>query len=132
MDEKELRKIISEVLRENYRVMYIPDLAPYLIEKLDKAGYHKIQEGDVVLSKEEYEGLKKRVHALEHLATCYSEQIDWDNDTRKKTAKEIFDEVMELARNYYPSIDHYCISEKAISLQKIKKLMEKYCVEVEE
>ena len=62
-------------------------------EKAINAGYQKIQEDSIVLSKEEYDGLKKQVHALEHLATCYSEQIDWDNDASKETAKEIIKEV---------------------------------------
>ena len=70
MDEQELRKIISEVLQENPTVMYIPDLAPYLLKKIDNEGYRKIPEGAVVISKEEYDELKHRPSMRELVDTC--------------------------------------------------------------
>ena len=89
-------------------------------EKAINAGYQKTQEDSIVLSKEEYDGLKKQVHALEHLATCYSEQIDWDNDARKETAKEILQQFWKIQWGQ-SELDNVCL-----------RLAKRYGVEVEE
>ena len=127
MNEKELRKIISEVLHENPRVMYIPDLAPYLLEKLDNACYGKIPEGSVVLSMEEYEKLKQdETYRLLYGRSLTAKRKDDYDLARKITAKEIlqgFYDLLELITDNN--------SAKAL-LHHIEQERTEYGVEVEE
>lgn len=78
--------------------------------------------------KEEYDGLKKQIHALEHLATCYSEQIDWDNDARKETAKEIFNKIKGKVISEHTD-DGY--DYEAVDLWDIEDIFKEYGVEVD-
>lgn len=102
MDEQELRKIISEVLQENPRVMYIPALAPYLLEKLDKVGYRRVGDNMVAIEKEEYERLKQEeTYRLLYGRSWTAKRKDDYEEARKETAKEIFEKIHQ-KEGYYP------------------------------
>lgn len=54
------------------------------------------------------------------------------DEVRKETAKEFIDFANNMCHNYYPSIDNYCVSQKAVPLKDIRKFAREYGVEVEE
>ena len=44
----------------------------------------------------------------------------------KKSVKEFAEKLKERCHNYYPSIDHYCCSVKAVSEKDIDDLLKEY------
>ena len=138
MDEKELRKIISEVLHENPRVMYIPDLAPYLLEKIDKVGYRKIPEGDVVISKKEYDNLFDfNLWLLSKVDYVYQVSQKGVDSARQKTATEILQRLCALMlteSHTYKKLDGNmvdCIEADKV-MGDMDEIAKEYGVEVEE
>lgn len=49
--------------------------------------------------------------------------------TVAKAVKEFAERLKGKCHNYYPSIDHYCCSEKAVNVKDIDELVKKYEVE---
>lgn len=45
---------------------------------------------------------------------------------KKQAVKEFAKKVKERCHNYYPSIDHYCCSEKAVNVKDIDELLKEY------
>ena len=125
-----------------------PEYNNAIVERLYKEGVRVVPESSVVLSKEEYNDLNKQIHAFKHLATCYSEQIDWDNDMCKKTAKEIIKEVKafldmqtKTVNELSNSNSRYAIPESCRDcyegsqknrIAMLQRIAEKYGVEIEE
>lgn len=97
---KEMKKIIG-----NVKPFYVETI----VEALYNAGYRKIPENAVVLTKEEYIDLSRNY---------VTEQIE---QARKKTAKEIYERLIELSENP-------CNGREEI----YKTVFEKYGVEMEE
>lgn len=85
--------------------------------ELYNAGYRKIPENAIVLTKEEYIDLSRNY---------VGEQIE---QARKETAKEFAEKLKEKTHNYYPSIDSYCCSRKVVELKDIYELLNEYEVE---
>lgn len=48
------------------------------------------------------------------------------------TAREIVERLYKQTHNYYPSIDHYCLSKRVILVKDLEELAAEYGVEVEE
>ena len=135
---------------------------------LYNAGYRKLPEDSIVLTKEEIEQLKKRNEELTSIAE-YQQNLNrkrWkiiqekekeNNELKKQVdkAKEQFlltcencrlkkdiellqyqkeqavkeefaEKLKERCHNYYPSIDHYCCSVKAINVKDINELLKEY------
>ena len=44
----------------------------------------------------------------------------------KKSVKEFAEKLKERCHNYYPSIDHYCCSQKAVNVKDIDELLKEY------
>lgn len=111
---------MAKVMAENWFNETIISTA----ERLINAGYRKIPEGSVVLSKEEYEGLQMAkdfnygYHEGEKNMTLYYENIKLP-EARKETAKEILKDVLEGIGEFYAG-------------DIVEELAKKYGVEVEE
>lgn len=94
---------------------------------LRKAGYRKIPEGSVVLSKEEYEQLMNDLINAECNLNHTRLQLE---DERKETAKEIFEKLLERGGVRYNAFTDCW--ETNCSLPVIKQVAREYGVEVEE
>lgn len=47
-------------------------------------------------------------------------------DCKIRTLKQFVEKAKERCHNYYPSIDHYCCSEKAVNVKDIDELFKEY------
>ena len=45
---------------------------------------------------------------------------------KEHTVKEFAEKLKERCHNYYPSIDHYCCSQKAVNVKDIDELLQEY------
>ena len=116
-----------------------------IAESLYNAGYGNVEE-----YRAEVERLKKENMSLEKMcelskafhdekcaefnSACYAiEKLQAENyqlrnmvrDTNT-AVKEFAEKVKEKCHNYYPSIDHYCCSEKAVNVKDIDELLKEY------
>ena len=94
-------------------------------EKAINAGYQKIQEDSIVLSKEEYDDLKRRPSTREWVDTCRGRM----EQASKETTKEIFNKIKNkvLSEN---TDDGY--GYESIDMWDIEDIFKEYGVEVEE
>ena len=85
----------------------------------------------------ENQQLKYRIAELEKENRQLSKAINsvqkgFDNgefiskDCQTRTLKQFVVKAKERCHNYYPSIDHYCCSEKAVSVKDIDELLKEY------
>lgn len=51
---------------------------------------------------------------------------DFVRYAQKEAVKEFAEKLKRECRNFYPSIDHYCCSEKAIKLADVDKLLKEF------
>ena len=61
--------------------------------------------------------------------THESKELNAENEIEKLKAeavKEFAEKLKAKTHNYYPSIDHYCCSEKAVKLSDIDELLKEY------
>lgn len=70
-------------------------------------------------TKDDYELLMKK-------ADFYDKNHDNIEQVKKQAVKEFAEKLKEKYHNYYPSIDHYCCSEKAVNVKDINKLLKEY------
>ena len=90
-------------------------------KKAVEQGYHKILKGAVVLTKEECDN--KVILNEDH----FERALNYEREkARKETAKDFAEKLKERCRNYYPSIDHYCCSVKAVNVKDIDELLKEY------
>ena len=54
---------------------------------------------------------------------AHQNKLCWDC---KKSVKEFAEKLKERCHNYYPSIDHYCCSQKAVNVKVIDELLKEY------
>lgn len=45
---------------------------------------------------------------------------------KKQAVRDFAEKVKERCHNYYPSIDHYCCSEKSVNVKDINELLKEY------
>ena len=107
-------KLAESLYNAGYRKTFTSDLASDT-QKAFKEGYEKAQD-EIARQKKEIEYWK---------AETKEARKDID-EAVKETAKNIIEKLKEKAHNYYPSIDHYCCSEKAIKLADIDELLKEY------
>ena len=123
LTEIELQKIIHQVLEEHTDIMYIPDIAPYILEKLGNAGFRCVGDNMVAIRKEEYEELKRRPSTKEWVETCRGRIEQTRKETAKNMLKEITKPVNTLTRLGY--------TQYVLYQNDIDKLAKEYGVEVE-
>lgn len=72
---------------------------------------------------------RARIDNIQHLAACHALQwaldkaIDFEQQL-KQAQIDVLNELRNKCHNYYPSIDHYCCSVKAVNLSDINKMIE--------
>lgn len=108
-----------------------------LAEALYNAGYRKLPEDSVVLSREEHEILVKtaqgkigNMKATDLLKACISSGFMVEavstKEQVKQAVKEFAEKLKKKVHNYYPSIDSYCTSKHVILVKDIDELLKEY------
>ena len=108
-----------------------------LAEALYNAGYRKLSEDSVVLSREEHEILVKtaqgkigNMKATDLLKACISSGFMVEavstKEQVKQAVKEFAEKLKKKVHNYYPSIDSYCTSRHVILVKDIDELLKEY------
>lgn len=108
-----------------------------LAESLYNAGYRKLSEDSVVLSREEHEILVKtaqgkigNMKATDLLKACISSGFMVEavstKEQVKQAVKEFAEKLKKKVHNYYPSIDSYCTSKHVILVKDIDELLKEY------
>lgn len=80
---------------------------------------------DLISRKSLIENLNK--FALEHYNTLVNDLIMKEPTAFDKA--KVIEELQRHSHNYYPSIDHYCLSRKAVDLKDAIKIVEKGGIE---
>lgn len=141
---EEMAKIVDEMY--NVYTTTADDIA----DGLYNAGYRKVPCGAVVLTPEERDDemkatneiLAERDDLIAKVGILGRENYDLKAENRQlKTECTLLDDELRIARqdtidvlnklkskchNYYPSIDHYCCSVKAVNLSDIDEIIKEY------
>ena len=137
-ENKELRVVVDIANERTYRKKFTDEWRKEYQKELDKQGNgHIAGYPDFDLVYKLYFEQKDRIAELEKENRQLSKAINsvqkgFDNgefiskDCQTKTLKQFVVKAKERCRNYYPSIDHYCCSEKAVSVKDIDELLKEY------
>ena len=107
---------------DEFNIYWIKFLIADLQAALD-ANREKI---DKQLCNCENEIIKVKPISVEDISNKLNQE-DIDLFTLKKQAiKEFAEKLKERCHNYYPSIDHYCCSEKTVNVKDINELLKEY------
>ena len=91
-----------------------------------RKGFYDREEEIKIIIKRNGELLKEKAR-LEEEKREYEKPIDkFIKDREAKAVKEFAEKLKKKCRNFYPSIDHYCCSEKAVKLADIDELLKEY------
>lgn len=71
---------------------------------------------------------KENARLLDSVETVQNNRCVYKCELTKKQLKQFAEKLKERCYNYYPSIDHYCCSEKAVNVKDIDELL-KECEE---
>lgn len=102
-------------------------------EALYNAGYRRVGESEVVVTKDEWEDLQGSAKAFDTLFVLFRVLIALLGEVRKATAKEIFEQLRKMQMNFTYDVrgmDTLTISK--IYIGDIYELAKQYGVEVEE
>ena len=105
---EEMAKIIRPVLTDRIHIAFIPALDKPIAQELYEQNYRKINENEVVISKEEYENLKNQVKELEKQRDEQSyitedliqEKHRWTEQARKETVRQFAESLKEKVKNF--------------------------------
>lgn len=117
---------VQKILKEpnKYLVIYAGETVDSLIaEYLYEAGYRKVSENEIVISKEEYSELKELLNqdiALFALKQAHKIEL---NKLRKETAKEIFEKL----KQRIDVADGITSQYEVVSFDTIKEVFGEYC-----
>ena len=105
-------------------------LRDHSIEKLKYQDGIKIKELDfidILTLINELESENKRLNkAINSVQKGFDNGEFISKDCQIRTLKQFVGKAKERCHNYYPSIDHYCCSEKAVSVKDIEELLKEY------
>ena len=123
--QEQIEEMISTLAASNNPFVDVPmDIMPQVAKALYNAGYRKIPEDSVVLSREEWKQIKNSLYySKEELEKKLQRE-------RKETAKEILRDLLDLhnsVQDINQKTDFYCSIEQFIAEIEIK-----YDIEVEE
>lgn len=76
-----------------------------------------------------FERLKIQQQEIDRLRENERLKTKFVKDREAKAVKEFAEKLKIKCHNYYPSIDHYCCSEKAVNVKDIDELLKEYEVE---
>ena len=137
-ENKELRVVVDIANERTYRKKFTDEWRKEYQKELDKQGNgHIAGHPDFDLVYKLYFEQKDRIAELEKENRQLSKAINsvqkgFDNgefiskDCQTRTLKQFVVKAKERCHNYYPSIDHYCCSEKAVSVKDIDELLKDY------
>ena len=137
-ENKELRVVTDIANERTYRKKFTDEWRKEYQKELDKQGNgHIAGFPDFDLVYKLYFEQKDRIAELEKENRQLSKAINnvqkgFDNgefiskDCKIRTLKQFVERAKERCHNYYPSIDHYCCSEKAVSVKDIDELLKEY------
>lgn len=137
-ENKELRVVTDIANERTYRKKFTDEWRKEYQKELDKQGNgHIAGYPDFDLVYKLYFEQKDRIAELESENKRLNKAINsvqkgFDNgefiskDCQTKTLKQFVEKAKERCHNYYPSIDHYCCSEKAVSVKDIDELLKEY------
>ena len=137
-ENKELRVVTDIANERTYRKKFTDEWRKEYQKELDKQGNgHIAGHPDFDLVYKLYFEQKDRIAELEKENRQLSKAINsvqkgFDNgefiskDCQTRTLKQFVAKAKERCHNYYPSIDHYCCSEKAVSVKDIDELLKEY------
>ena len=137
-ENKELRVVTDIANERTYRKKFTDEWRKEYQKELDKQGNgHIAGHPDFDLVYKLYFEQKDRIAELEKENRQLSKAINsvqkgFDNgefiskDCQTRTLKQFVVKAKERCHNYYPSIDHYCCSEKAVSVKDIDELLKEY------
>lgn len=141
---KEIKELLKRKAKEYESQTYLDILT--LINELESENERLRLERDVLIGKKIVEKqkhdkaiimkidiqkqLKNRIAELEKenksktdtITDLLKKQEFYEKDKLKQFAERL----KEKCHNYYPSIDHYCCSEKAVNVKDIDKLLKEY------
>ena len=123
--QEQIEEMISTLAASNNPFVDVPmDIMPQVAKALYNAGYRKLPEDSVVLSREEWKQIKNSLYySKEELEKKLQRE-------RKETAKEILRDLLDLhnsVQDINQKTDFYCSIEQFIAEIEIK-----YDIEVEE
>ena len=137
-ENKELRVVTDIANEREYRKKFTDEWRKEQQKELDKQGNgHIAGHPDFDLVYKLYFEQKDRIAELESENKRLNKAINnvqkgFDNgefiskDCQTRTLKQFVVQAKERCHNYYPSIDHYCCSEKAVSVKDIDELLKEY------
>ena len=137
-ENKELRVVVDIANERTYRKKFTDEWRKEYQKELDKQGNgHIAGFPDFDLVYKLYFEQKDRIAELESENKRLNKAINsvqkgFDNgefiskDCQTRTLKQFVVKAKERCHNYYPSIDHYCCSEKAVSVKDIDELLKEY------
>ena len=137
-ENKELRVVVDIANKREYRKKFTDEWRKEYQKELDKQGNgHIAGFPDFDLVYKLYFEQKDRIAELESENKRLNKAINsvqkgFDNgefiskDCQTRTLKQFVVKAKERCHNYYPSIDHYCCSEKAVSVKDIDELLKEY------
>lgn len=79
------------------------------------------QFGEMIFNDREYITIKERLSEF-----FIEDRIKNEQRKKAQAVKEFAEALKKKGRNFYPSIDHYCCSEKAVSVKEIDRLLIAY------
>ena len=111
-------KEIKEALEQNNA--YIPFINEHY-------NWDEISCADILTLINELESENKRLNkAINNVQKGFDNGEFISKDCQTRTLKQFVVKAKERGHNYYPSIDHYCCSEKAVSIKDIDELLKEY------
>nr|DAM56603.1 MAG TPA: hypothetical protein [Caudoviricetes sp.] len=79
------------------------------------------QFGEMIFNDKEYIMIKERLSEF-----FIEDRIKMNKEKKAQAVKEFAEALKKKGRNFYPSIDHYCCSEKTVSVKEIDRLLIAY------
>ena len=127
--EPQIEEIIGIMSASNDPFVDVPiEIMSKVAEVLYNAGYRKLPEDSVVLSREEYDSLRLQIQQAHNkgVQAGFDLTIIKQQSIRKQAVKEFAEKLKKKVHNYYPSIDSYCTSRHVILVKDIDELLKEY------
>ena len=97
-DQEQIEEMVAVMAASNDPFVDVPiEIMPQVAKALYNAGYRRVPENAVVLSKEEFAELQKQVDELKkRLHLIWAIGVDYDGFEKSESLKELIDEMVEL------------------------------------
>ena len=135
--QEQIEEMVSIMTASNNPFVDVPmEIMPKVAEALYNAGYRKLPEDSVVLSKEEYEVLKIKEKEKHWFETCMSVWKNAKIDSSKETADKIFNDIIQALEERKDSVkEFYGVAESVgadVAIRAVKNLAKQFGIEIKE